>query len=82
MVRIEVSHTLPVSVAEALACITDMKNRPEYWPAFVRIEDPAAARRGNPGDKAAATGLAGHFDRLLVRRSVEQGHAKDGAESR
>ena len=29
MVRIEVSHTFPVSVAEAFAYITDMKNWPE-----------------------------------------------------
>ena len=30
MLRIEVTHTFDVSVAEAFAYITDMKNRPEY----------------------------------------------------
>ena len=52
MVRIEVSHTFPVSVAEAFAYITDMKNWPEYWPNFIRIENPVAARWSSPSDKA------------------------------
>jgi hypothetical protein len=52
MVHIEVSQILPVSVAEAFAYITDMKNWPEYWPYFVRVENPAAARWSNPGDTA------------------------------
>ena len=52
MLRIEVTHTLPVSVAEAFAYITDMKNWPEYWPNFIRIENPSAARWSNPGDRA------------------------------
>jgi hypothetical protein len=52
MLRIEVSHALPVSVAEAFAYITDMKNWPEYWPDLIRIENPATARWSNPGDKA------------------------------
>ena len=51
MVRIEVSHTFPVSVAEAFAYITDMNNWPEYWPDFVRIDNPAEARWSTPGDK-------------------------------
>jgi len=52
MVRIEVIHTFPVSVAEAFAYITDMKNWPEYWPDFIRIENPSEVRWSNPGDKA------------------------------
>jgi uncharacterized membrane protein len=52
MVRIEVSRTLPVSVAEAFAYITDMKNWPEYWPDFVRVENLPAARWSSPGDRA------------------------------
>jgi hypothetical protein len=52
LLRIEVSHTLPVSVAEAFAYITDMNHWPKYWPEFVRIENPAAARWSSPGDKA------------------------------
>jgi Polyketide cyclase / dehydrase and lipid transport len=52
MLRIDVTHTFHVSVAEAFAYITDMKNWPEYWPDFVRIEHPAAARWSNAGDRA------------------------------
>ncbi len=52
MVRIEVSHTFPVSVAEAFAYITDMKNWPEYWPDFIRVENPSQARWSSPSDKA------------------------------
>ena len=52
MLRIEVTHTFDVSVPEAFAYITDMKNWPEYWPDFIRIENPAAAGWSNPGDRA------------------------------
>jgi hypothetical protein len=52
MIRIEVSHTLPVSVAEAFAYITDMKNWPEYWPDFVGIENLPTAAWSSPGDRA------------------------------
>ena len=55
MVRIEVIHAFRVSVAEAFAYITDMKNWPEYWPEFIRIENPSEARWSNPGDKATIT---------------------------
>ena len=132
MLRITVTHTFNVSVAEAFAYITDMKNWPEYWPDFVRVEHPATARWSSPGDRASVvikllnreralnmeleafqenarvtyvsrqrglpdvrherhfeaardgcvyrliveyrprTGLAGLFDRMLVRRSVER----------
>jgi polyketide cyclase/dehydrase/lipid transport protein len=51
MVHIEVSHTFPVSVSEAFAYITDIQNWPEYWPNFVRIENPSAAKWSSPGDK-------------------------------
>ena len=50
MVRIEVSHTFPVSVAEVFAYITDMKNWPAYWPDFIRIENPSP-RWSRPMDK-------------------------------
>ena len=52
MVRVEVSHTFPVSVTEAFAYITNMKYWPEYWPDFIRIENPSEARWSNPNDKA------------------------------
>ena len=29
-----------------------MKNWPEYWPDFIRIENPAAAGWSKPGDTA------------------------------
>ena len=51
MIHIEVSHVFPVSVNEAFTYITDIKNWPEYWPTFVRIENPTEATWSNPGDK-------------------------------
>ncbi len=51
VVRIELSHSFQVSVAEAFAYITDMKNWPEYWPDFIRIETPQAQGWSRPGDK-------------------------------
>jgi hypothetical protein len=52
MIRIEVSHTFSVPVSEAFAYITDTRNWPEYWPNFIRIENPSEAEWSNPGDKA------------------------------
>ena len=51
MVRIEVSHTFPGSVAKAFAYITSMQNWPAYWPDFIRIENPSEARWSYPGNK-------------------------------
>ena len=50
--RIEVTHTFDVSVAEAFAYITDMKNWPDYWPGFIRMDNTDAARWSGPGDQA------------------------------
>ena len=50
-VRVEVSHTFPVSVGLAFGYITALKNWPEYWPKFIRFEDPAGARFAKPGDR-------------------------------
>lgn len=52
MIRIEVSHTFSVPVSETFAYITDMRNWPEYWPNFIRIENPSEAEWSNPSDKA------------------------------
>ena len=52
MLHITVTHTFDVSVAEIFAYMIDMKNWPEYWSDFVRIDEPAAARWSSPGDKA------------------------------
>jgi hypothetical protein len=51
MVRIELNRTFPASAAEVFAYVTDMKHWPEYWPDFIRIENPAAARWSRRGDE-------------------------------
>lgn len=51
MVHIEITHTFRVPVSEAFAYITDMRNWPEYFPNFVRLQDPANARWAEAGDK-------------------------------
>lgn len=51
MVLIDVTHTFPVSVSDAFTYITDLKNWSEYWPDFVRIQDPVNAHWSKPGDK-------------------------------
>jgi hypothetical protein len=63
-VRIEVSHTFDVSVADAFAYITDMKNWPEYWPGFIRFEH-AAPRWSAPGDRATVVITLLHRERAL-----------------
>ena len=49
-IRIDITHTFPVPVSEAFTFITEMSNWAEYWPDFVRVDDPANARWGQPGD--------------------------------
>jgi Polyketide cyclase / dehydrase and lipid transport len=51
MIRIEAKRILPGSVSEGFAYITDMNRWPEYWPNFVRVENPATARWREPGDQ-------------------------------
>jgi hypothetical protein len=51
MIRVEIEHTFAVSVGEAFGYITDTGNWAEYWPDFVRVQDPASARWTNPGDE-------------------------------
>jgi hypothetical protein len=50
MVLIEIKHRFPISVTKAFAYITDLNNWSAYWPDFVRMEDPANAKWGKPGD--------------------------------
>lgn len=50
MVLIEIKHRFPISVTKAFAYITDLNNWAAYWPDFVRMEDPANAKWGKPGD--------------------------------
>ena len=70
MLRIEVTHTFDVSVTEAFAYITDMKNWPEYWPDFIRIENPAAAGWSSPGDRATVV------IKLLTRERDREGQSR------
>jgi hypothetical protein len=51
MIQIEAVHIFPIPMNKAFAYITDTKNWPAYWPDFVRIQDPAHARWGQPGDE-------------------------------
>ena len=51
MIYVETIHAFPVPVSDAFAYITDIKNWAAYWPDFVRIQDPANAHWGQPGDE-------------------------------
>lgn len=51
MIRIEVTHIFPISLSEAFAYITDLKQWGAYWPDFVRIQDPANAQWSKPGNE-------------------------------
>jgi hypothetical protein len=51
MIRVEVTHTFPVSVGDAFAFITDTRNWKDFFPNFVRIRDPAYAKWDTPGDE-------------------------------
>ena len=44
MIRVELARTFPVSLVEAFAYITDTKNRKEFFPNFVRLDDAARAK--------------------------------------
>jgi hypothetical protein len=50
MIEVELTHAFPVSVDEAFSYITDTRNWVEYWPDFVRIEDPESVAWDAPGD--------------------------------
>lgn len=39
MISINISHAFPISSVEAFDYITDLKNWPEYWPDFIRLEE-------------------------------------------
>jgi len=50
MLRVELAHTFPVSAGDAFAYITDTRNWKEFFPNFVRLDDPAHAKWDTPGD--------------------------------
>jgi Polyketide cyclase / dehydrase and lipid transport len=47
---VQLTHSFPVTVEEAFAYITDVGNWHEYWPGFVRLENPERASWAVPGD--------------------------------
>lgn len=49
-VDVELTHAFSVPVEEAFGYITDVSNWHEYWPDFVRLDDPQHAAWGTPGD--------------------------------
>jgi hypothetical protein len=51
MIRVELTHTFAVSVGDAFAFITDTRNWKDFFPNFVRIQDPAHAKWDTAGDK-------------------------------
>lgn len=84
VVRVEASHRFDVPLEEGFAYITDIKNWPEFWPGFVRL-DPAS-RWGQAGDTARlVTSLLGREveltmsverfepNRLVTYRSTQRG---------
>jgi hypothetical protein len=50
MIRVELTHTFPLSVSDGFAYITDTRNWREFFPNFVRLHDPAHAKWNSPGD--------------------------------
>jgi hypothetical protein len=50
VIEVELKHAFPVSVDEAFSYITDTRNWAEYWPDFVRVEDPESVAWSAPGD--------------------------------
>jgi hypothetical protein len=51
MIRVELTHTFPISVGNGFAYITDTKNWNAFFPHFVRLHDPAHAKWDTPGDR-------------------------------
>jgi len=49
--RVELTHTFPVSVGDAFTYITDTRNWKEFFPNFVRLHDPVHAKWNSPGDE-------------------------------
>lgn len=50
MIQVQKTQTYPISPSEGFAYITDVNNWRNYWPDFVRIQDPANARWSKSGD--------------------------------
>jgi hypothetical protein len=65
VIRVEAAHRFEVPVEEGFAYITDMKNWPNFWPGFVRLD--SASSWGQPGDTARlVTSLLGREVELTM----------------
>jgi len=53
MIYIDIHHVFPVPVEDAFNYITDIKNWPEYWPDFIRMQESGDIPWGRPGAKVA-----------------------------
>jgi hypothetical protein len=51
MIRVELTHTFPVSHSDAFAYITNTRNWKEFFPNFVRLHDSTHAKWNAPGDE-------------------------------
>jgi hypothetical protein len=71
LVRIEVSRTLSVPVSQAFAYITNTQKWPDYWPGFVRLDDPAGVRWRLPGDTATVVITLLNRERALNMKLIE-----------
>jgi hypothetical protein len=69
--RVELTHVFPVPVSEAFAYITDIKNWPEYWPDFVRLENQTTAKWADPGDEVTMVIMLLNRERSLHMRLGE-----------
>jgi Polyketide cyclase / dehydrase and lipid transport len=49
-IRLERARSYPSPRDRAFAYITDPRNRPDYWPDLVAVEDPGQSRWRDPGD--------------------------------
>jgi Polyketide cyclase / dehydrase and lipid transport len=71
MIRVEHTHTFPVSVGDGFAYITDTRNWNAFFPNFVRLHDAARARWDTPGDQVTVViRLLGR--EVQVRMTLEQ----------
>lgn len=73
MIRVEARHTFPVPVSEAFAYITEISHWAEYWPDFVRIQNPATARWSEPGDMVTVVLRLLRRERALIMQLEQFG---------
>lgn len=86
MIELQSTHTFTVPVAQAYAYITDLKNWPDYWPNFIRLENAAQARWQQPGDQVALVmRLVGrpitlnmHLNAITLNRIVKYTSRQEG----